>query len=113
MNDLIIRPETKYVSFSDDSDSDAEASIGTNVAIVTGNPIRFRCLLKYTDNVNVTWFVDRKNVKSDKRYIIDDNILYVKGSRNMRGTFNVTCRASSLLGSKQMSSMLKIAGKVL
>ena len=86
--------------------------IGTNLKILSGNSIKFRCplIVKNKDNVDILWFMDNRRLVEGKLYQFAGNTLVVKDTAKAKVAY-VSCVARAPLGTAKRTSRLEIIGK--
>ena len=107
---MIIRPEKKAVSFAQYSAKEVEVAVGTDVSIITGNPIRLKCMLRSEIGIKVIWLMNGVRLpRNGRKYKIAENFLHIRNTTR-GGVYNITCQAKTMIGTAQISSVLKIVG---
>ena len=103
------------------SSQEHDVIVGTNVTMITRNRIRFKCPLKSMVNANVTWLVngesdfpqqtiDHPYELSGRHYAAHGTTLRVRNTKDAQYDV-ITCHYSSMLGSREVSSVLNVVGK--
>ena len=83
------------------------ADVGTQILILTGNSIKFRCPVKENSKVKIAW------LKNYDHFVEKDESFYKVVVFSEEGIFNISCYITSVLGSDFVTSQVTVFGKVL
>ena len=83
--------------------------IGMNVRILSGNKIKFVCLVKSGSNVNIKWLINGKGIPRSSMYTVSGNTLTIKDT-SKAGRFQVSCVVTGELESTPIVSNVEVIG---
>ncbi len=85
-----------------------ELEVGMSGILLSGKTVTIKCPTMGSLKPKITWLLGDKVIESDEKHLIKDDVLIVKGQRS--GEFQYTCKAESIFGAKEETSILNILG---